>query len=66
MSYKEQRELELLSDELETLQKQKQLIEDKLAQSSSNHEELMTLTKDFEAIKAQLDEKELRWLELSE
>ncbi|MCK6612458.1 MAG: ABC-F family ATP-binding cassette domain-containing protein [Bacteroidia bacterium] len=66
LSYKEQRELELLTDELEMLQKQKHLLEEKLNQSGTNHEELLALTKDFEAIKAQLDEKELRWLELSE
>jgi ABC transport system ATP-binding/permease protein len=66
LSYKEQRELEQLSDEIEILHQQKTILEKKLASGSSNHEDVIQWSSDFEEVKAKLDEKELRWLELSE
>ena len=66
LSYKEQREFEQLGDEIEILHKQKAILEQKLASGSSNHEEVIEWSAEFETIKSALDEKELRWLELSE
>ncbi|MFY8019692.1 MAG: ABC-F family ATP-binding cassette domain-containing protein [Bacteroidia bacterium] len=66
LSYKEQREFEQLSDEIEILHQQKKILEQKLASGSSNHEEVIQWSAEFENIKSSLDEKELRWLELSE
>ncbi|MFY8107590.1 MAG: ABC-F family ATP-binding cassette domain-containing protein [Bacteroidia bacterium] len=66
LSYKEQRELEQLTDEIEILHQQKTILEKKLASGSSNHEDVIQWSSDFEEVKAKLDEKELRWLELSE
>jgi ATP-binding cassette subfamily F protein uup len=66
LSYKEQRELEQLTDEIEVLSKQKQVLEQKLQEQVSDHAALLQLTQDYELIKQKLDEKELRWLELTE
>lgn len=66
LSYKEQRELEQLTDDIEILHQQKTILEKKLASGSSNHEDVIQWSSDFEEVKSKLDEKELRWLELSE
>jgi ATP-binding cassette subfamily F protein uup len=66
LSYKEQRELEQLTDEIEVLSKQKQVLEQKLQEQVSDHAALLQLTQDYELIKQKLDDKELRWLELTE
>jgi ATP-binding cassette subfamily F protein uup len=66
LSYKEQRELEQLTDDIEILYQQKTILEKKLASGSSNHEDVIQWSADFEEVKSKLDEKELRWLELSE
>ena len=66
LSYKEQRELEQLTDEIEILHQQKAILEKNLASGSSNHEDVIQWSANFEEVKSKLDEKELRWLELSE
>lgn len=66
LSYKEQRELEQLTEEIEILSKQKQVLEQKLQEQVSDHAALLQLTQDYELIKQKLDDKELRWLELTE
>jgi ATP-binding cassette subfamily F protein uup len=66
LSYKEQRELEQLTDDIEILHQQKTILEKKLASGSNNHEDVIQWSSDFEEVKSKLDEKEMRWLELSE
>ena len=66
LSFNEQREFEQLGPDIEQLQKNKAEFEQKLSAGSSNHEELILWSKEIETINAQLDEKELRWLYLSE
>jgi ATP-binding cassette subfamily F protein uup len=66
LSFKEQREFELLASEISELQKQIHAIEKQLSAGSNNHEELLNWSKDIEHKKNLVDEKELRWLELSE
>lgn len=65
MSYKEKREFETLEVELETLNKEKNEIE-QLFQNGANPDEIIVKSARYEEIKVLLDEKELRWLELSE
>ena len=66
LSFKEQHELDTLNKDIPTLEAQKTAINAKLALGSNNHEELMEWSKTIESINAQLDEKGMRWLELSE
>ena len=66
LSYKEQREFELLEKELRDLEKEKKEIYDKLGGAGLPYEELQKLTERISIITKLIDEKELRWLELSE
>jgi ATP-binding cassette subfamily F protein uup len=66
LSFKEKRELEALELEIETLENRKTELEKKLNSGELNHEELFESSKKITKIKAELDEKEFRWLELSE
>jgi ATP-binding cassette subfamily F protein uup len=66
LSYKEQREFELLEKTIQQLEKEKQEIYAKLGSSGLPYEELQKLTDRISIITSQIDEKELRWLELSE
>jgi len=66
LSYKEKREFELLEKEIPQLTKEKQLVTEKLNNGSTPFEELQQLSVRIGEITRLLDEKELRWLELSE
>ena len=66
LSYKEQRELEQLEKDMEMLNAEKSEIETKLSGATMDYTEITKLTERFAELKALLDEKELRWLELSE
>lgn len=65
LSFKEQKELETLGEEIAQLEKDKATITEKLNQGGS-FEELNALAKQIATIGDALDEKELRWLDLSE
>lgn len=65
-SYKEKREFELLQKEIEELTAEKQSVTEKLNSGSMSFEELQKLSNRIGEITALLDEKEFRWLELSE
>jgi len=65
-SYKEKREFGILEKEIETLTKEKGIITEKLNDSNTPYEELTKLAARITDITLLLDEKELRWLELSE
>jgi hypothetical protein len=41
-------------------------IEDELANNFDDYEQILKLTHELEALKTELEEKEMRWLELSE
>ena len=64
--FKEQREYDLLTKEIEQLEQQKQLLQEQINTAGSRHEELMTRSKELEKVQEDLDEKSMRWLELSE
>jgi len=66
LSYKEQREFEILEKELANLEIEKKEISEKLSSVNLPFEELQKLSERIGEITALIDQKELRWLELSE
>lgn len=66
LSFKEQHELDTLNKEIPELEAKKLEISSKLSAGSNNHEELMQWSREVEELNALLDEKGMRWLELSE
>ena len=66
MSYKEKREYEQLSKEIKELEQTIRMMEDQLCSGSLNVEELTEKSKILPKLKDELDEKEMRWLELAE
>lgn len=66
LSYKEQRELEQLEVELPQLESEKTELEEKLSSGVLSHEELTKAADRIGEIINLIEEKEMRWLELSE
>jgi len=66
LSYKEQREFELLEKEIENLSNEKSFITEKMNSGNLPFDELQTLSKRIGEVTQTLDEKELKWLELSD
>ena len=65
-SFKEKRELEILEKEMPELQKEKAVLETKMNDGNLGFEELQKAAERIGLIVQLLDEKEMRWLELSE
>ena len=65
-SFKEKREFELLGKEIEDLTKEKQLITEKLNSENTHFDDLNQFSVRIGDLSRLLDEKEIRWLELSE
>lgn len=65
-SYKDQREFELLNQEIPTLEKEKEDIAIGMSNPNLPYDELQSLSERMVNITKLLEEKELRWLELSE
>ena len=66
MSFKEKREFEQLEKEIEQLEKEQHMIEEALCSGTLSVEELTEKSKRLPQLKDELDEKSMRWLELSE
>lgn len=66
LSYREQRELEQIEKDLETLGNEKKELEAKLAGGTLSYDELQAASARFGELSAILDEKEMRWLELQD
>ena len=66
MSFKEKREYEQLSDQIAQLEEEKQQLEEELCSGNLSVEELTEKSKRLPILKDELDELELRWLELAE
>lgn len=66
LSFKEKREFEELEADIPKLEEEKAGLIEQLNQSQGDHEELMELSAKIEKLTSQLDEMEMRWLELSE
>lgn len=66
MSYKEKREFEQLTADIEKLENEQKQLEMELCSGQLSVEELTEKSKRLPKLKDELDEKSMRWLELSE
>jgi ATP-binding cassette subfamily F protein uup len=66
LSYKEKVEFESLEQEMEKLESEKAMLTDVLSNPEASNEELMKAGERLATVVAALEEKEFRWLELSE
>ena len=66
MTYKEKREYEQLTKELEQLENEQKTLEEALCSGQLSVEELTEKSKRLPEIKDEIGEKEMRWLELAE
>lgn len=66
MTFKEKREFEQLEKEIADLEAEQKKLEDELCSGTLSVEELTEKSKRLPSLKDELDEKSMRWLELSE
>jgi ATP-binding cassette subfamily F protein uup len=66
LSFKEKKELETLEKEINALTKEKDEITEKLHDPSLNFDRIQQLSQRFTLVTESLEQKEFRWLELSE
>lgn len=66
LSYKEKRELEQLTKDIEALETEQKQIEDDLCSGRLSVDELTEKSKRLPILKEELDEKSMRWLELDD
>ena len=66
LSFKEKREYEELTDKIAQLEEEKQQLEEELCSGNLSVDELTEKSKRLPILKEELDELELRWLELAE
>ena len=66
LSYNERREYEQLGKEIDALEEEKQAIISALSGASLSVNEITEKSKRLPELEAELDEKSMRWLELSE
>ena len=66
LSFKEQKELDTLNEEIIQLERRKSEIETLLSNPSVDVKEIERLTIEFSTIMSDIDEKTLRWIELQE
>ena len=66
LSFKEKREMEQLEKDIAALEAEKKQIEDALCGGTTSVDEITTMSKRLPQLNDELDEKSMRWLELSE
>ena len=66
LSYKEKREMEQLEIEIESLETEKKQLEEALCSGTLSIDELTEKSKRLPKLQEELDEKSMRWLELSD
>ncbi|WP_027001109.1 ABC-F family ATP-binding cassette domain-containing protein [Hugenholtzia roseola] len=66
LSYKEKQEFDLLEKEISNLEKKKKQLSELLASGETDYDKINEWSNEFNQILADLETKELRWLELSE
>lgn len=66
LSYKTQRELELIEAALPKLEEKKLELETKLAEGITEYNEIQKISEELKSIVNELDEKSTRWLEIQE
>jgi ATP-binding cassette subfamily F protein uup len=65
-TFKEKQEYEKLQSEIEALEKKKSALAEQFTTGSTDHNQLQQWSKEMKTISDEIDEKTLRWLELSE
>ena len=66
LSFKEQREFEMLEKEIAEFEKEKSRITEQLVSNDLPYEDLQKLTQRIGELNKGIEDKEMRWLELSE
>ena len=66
LSYKEKREMEQLEKDIAALEDEKKQIEEALCGGTTSVDEITAMSKRLPLLNEELDEKSMRWLELSE
>ena len=66
LSYKEKREMEQLEKDIAALEEEQRTIEEALCGGTTSVDEITAMSKRLPQLKEELDEKSMRWLELSE
>jgi ATP-binding cassette subfamily F protein uup len=66
MGFNEKREIGQLEVEVPRLEKRKAELTEELEAVVDDHEKLMKISAEFQRVSDELEEKEFRWLELSE
>lgn len=65
LSYREKREYDSLEKEISELEASKEKLTEQLSQGDLEFEEIQKISETLEEVMAELEEKEMRWLELS-
>ena len=65
-SFNEKREFEMLEKEIKKLNEEKNIISERLSTANLEYTEIEKLSTRFETIAKEIDQKEMRWLELSD
>ena len=66
LTYKEKREMEQLEKDIEALEAEKKQIEEALCGGTTSVDEITAMSKRLPVLNDELDEKSMRWLELSD
>ncbi|MDZ4823522.1 MAG: ABC-F family ATP-binding cassette domain-containing protein [Flavobacteriales bacterium] len=66
LSFKEKFEFEKLENEIPKLETEEKMLEDRLTENVSDHNELLKISKRLGEVSSDLDSKSMRWIELSE
>jgi ABC transport system ATP-binding/permease protein len=66
LTYKQKQEFETLEKEIESLNREKERLTEKLHDPTLNFDAIQEISRQFAAVSANLESREFRWLELSE
>ncbi len=66
LTFKERKEFEALDEEIPRLEEEKELLEEEMSSGTLSADELMAKSNRISQLMEELDEKSMRWLELSE
>jgi ATP-binding cassette subfamily F protein uup len=66
LSFREKKEFESLEEQIMELEIKKEAIINEMNEGAGNHEKMIGWSKEIEKLTSLIEEKEFRWLELSE
>jgi ABC transport system ATP-binding/permease protein len=66
LTFNDKRELEKLELEIAQLEEEKKILEESMSSGDFSHDEILKQSEQYNSIKALLEDKEMRWLELSD